>query len=127
VNYVIHESKIEAKTLPGRLHKMIVGPGDGMLHCSSMSGGVAWFPPESHAPPHVHQNAEEVLYVLSGHGAFFFDGRPEAITVGDFIRVPEGVEHSIRNDAQESMKLLYIFTPPVVQGSYDNVDRPSGL
>jgi len=119
MSHVLHESRIEAKALPGRHHKMVVGSDPSILDCSKMCAGVAWFPPESHAPAHVHQEAEEVLYVLSGRGAFYFDGNPEAVAVGDFVSVPAGVQHSIRNDAQEAMKVLYVFSPPVQQGSYD--------
>jgi quercetin dioxygenase-like cupin family protein len=36
--------------------------------------------------------------------------------------VPVGVEHSVNNLSDEVMKLAYVFSPPVRQGSYDKKD-----
>ena len=119
MSYILHENKIEAKALPGRKHKMVVGPFEELLNCESMCGGVAWFPPKSHAPEHVHAKEEEIIYILSGYGAIYFDGEPEDVKSGNFVSIPRDVSHSIRNDADEPMKLIYIFSPPVIQGSYD--------
>ena len=119
MSHILNEDKIEAKALPGREHKMVFGPFEDLLNSKSMCGGVAWFPAKSHAPAHVHTKEEEVIYILTGYGVIYFDGQPEDVKPGDFVNIPCGVEHSIRNDADESMKLLYVFSPPVVQGSYD--------
>ena len=119
MSHVLNEDKIEAKALPGRKHKMVFGPYEGQLNSEKMSGGVAWFPPNAQAPVHVHEKEEEIIYILSGYGAIYFEGEPEDVKVGDFVSIPMGVKHSIRSDSAEEMKLLYVFVPPVVQGSYD--------
>ena len=115
---VIHESKIIATALPGRDHKMILGP-DRPGDARNMCFGLADFPPRSHAPEHVHQIEEEIIYVLSGHGAIYFDGIPESIEAGSCIYIKPTIAHSIRNDSDNIMKLVYVFSPPVAQGSYD--------
>ena len=119
MSHTICEDSIEAKELPGRRHAMVVGPFEGMLKSNNMCGGVAWFPPKSHAPEHVHEKEEEIIYILSGYGAIYFDAEPEDVKPGYFVSIAPHVAHSIRNDADEPMKLVYIFSPPVVQGSYD--------
>ena len=98
---------------------MVFGPFEGLLNSEKMCGGLAWFPAESHAPEHVHENQEEIIYIISGYGAIYFDNQPEEVKAGDFVSIPSKVTHSIRNDAREEMELLYVFSPPVVQGSYD--------
>ncbi len=113
-----HERDVEAKRLPGRDHKMIVGPFEGMLPCKNMCFGVADFPPEAHAPAHVHNGQEEIIYVLSGSGEICFDGVPEKVEPGSCVSIPPNVEHSIKNQSKEVMKVVYVFSPPVVQGSY---------
>lgn len=113
---VIHEDEVQAVSLPGRDHKMIVKPQTGS---SRMCAGVAVFPAGKHAPPHTHDNAEEVLYVLSGRGTVYVDGEPHAITAGSFILVQQGQQHSLEADAQGDLKVFYVFSPPVEQGSYD--------
>jgi quercetin dioxygenase-like cupin family protein len=116
--YTLHESAIEAKHLPGRDHKMIIGP-DSFGKAKSMCFGVADFPPRAHAPAHVHEFQEEILYILTGKGEFYFDGQPEPVEPGTCVYVPPGVTHSINNKSTDIMKVVYVFSPPVKQGSYD--------
>ena len=115
--YTIHESEVEAKDLPGRKHKMIIRPDN--LGSKTMCFGVADFPPMTHAPGHVHKAEEEILYVLSGSGEMLFDGQPEPLRPGTCILVPQGVTHSINNTGTDVLKVAYVFSPPVEQGSYD--------
>lgn len=118
--YTIHESEVQAKELPGRSHKMIIKPDN--FGCKSMCFGVADFPPMAHAPEHVHDKEEEILYVLSGVGQMYFDGQPEPLKPGTCMYVPAKVVHSINNTGPEVLKVSYVFSPPVVQGSYDKKD-----
>lgn len=113
-----HEDDVAYVALPGRDHKMVVGPRPEMLGVRSMCGGTADFPPESHAPAHKHEQSEEILYILSGEGEFYLDGTPEAVRPGSWVYIPTGVEHSIRNTSKDVMRVVYVFSPPVVQGSY---------
>lgn len=119
---VIHESQIEAVKLIGRDHKMIIGPGR-FGDAKNLCFGVAEFPPRSHAPEHVHDAQEEVIYVLTGHGAMYFDGNPEPMEAGSCVYIPPGTVHSIRNDSDNPMKLAYVFSPPVRQGSYEKKEE----
>ena len=116
--HTIHESEVEAVQLTGRAHKMIIGPAN-FGPAEHMCFGVADFPPRQHAPAHMHPAEEEILYVLTGSGEFYFDGRPEPVEPGTCIYIPPGVEHSINNTSDEVMKVVYVFSPPVVQGSDD--------
>jgi mannose-6-phosphate isomerase-like protein (cupin superfamily) len=116
--YTIHEREIMVKHLPGRDHKMIIGP-DNFGKAKNMCFGLADFPPKSHAPAHVHELQEEILYILSGKGEFYFNEKPESVEPGTCIYVPPGVTHSINNTSAEILKVVYVFSPPVKQGSYD--------
>ncbi len=117
--YTIAENTVPAVALPGRDHKMIIGPGR-FGDARHMCFGLADFPPQRHAPPHVHEESEEILYVLSGSGEFYFNGKPEPVRPGTCIYVPPGITHSINNTSDQVLKVVYVFSPPVVQGSYDN-------
>jgi len=116
--HTVHEKDVEYVALPGRDHKMIVGPGKAM-QAENMSFGVADFPPNAHAPAHDHAAAEEIIYVLTGRGEIYFDGVPEPVQPGTVAYVPAGVEHSVNNTSDQVMKIVYIFSPPVAQGSYE--------
>ena len=115
--YIIHESEVEAKELPGRKHKMIVSPWH-FGKSRNMCFGIADFPPNSHAPEHVHPEEEEIIYFITGYGEMFFDGKPEKIKKGSVAFIPSKIKHSIKNNSNETMNLVYVFSPPVKQGSY---------
>jgi len=112
-----HQRDVAPVSLPGRDHKMVVQPDN--LGSQRMCAGVAVFPAGRHAPPHVHEAAEEILYVLSGTGRMYFDGQSEPIEPGTFMLAKQGVEHSLEADEGEDLRVLYVFSPPVRQGSYD--------
>lgn len=116
MGFTIHENDVNAVDLPGRVHKMVIKPETGS---NRMCAGVATFPAGKHAPPHVHEDAEEILYVVSGSGRMYFAGQPEVINPGTFMFVKPGVEHSLEADAGVDLKVFYVFSPPVKQGSYD--------
>lgn len=115
--HTIHEKDVMEKHLPGRKHKMVVRSDN--MNATSMCAGVAVFPANKHAPSHVHEKEEEILYVLGGEGNMYFDGKPEQIREGSFMFVPKGLEHSLEATTDEDLKVFYVFSPPVVQGSYD--------
>jgi len=118
--HIIHESEVEAKQLPGRSHKMIIRPDN--MGAETMCFGLADFPANAHAPAHVHEKEEEIIYVLTGKGEMYFDGEAEPVEPGSCVIIPKGVTHSINNTGDEVIKLAYVFSPPVVQGSYDKKD-----
>jgi mannose-6-phosphate isomerase-like protein (cupin superfamily) len=116
--YTIHENDVEYKKLPGRDHKMIIGP-QNFGKARNLCFGVAVFPPVSHAPAHVHPKEEEVIYVLMGRGEVYLGGVAEPLVPGTCVYAPPGIEHSIRNTGEEPLKVAYAFSPPAAQGSYD--------
>jgi mannose-6-phosphate isomerase-like protein (cupin superfamily) len=67
----------------------------------------------------MHPAEEEILFILQGTGEFYFDAVPEPVRPGTCVYVPPKVVHSINNTSDEVMKVVYVFSPPVVQGSYD--------
>ena len=80
------------------------------------------------APPlHVHDDAEQVFFVLEGHGLLTI-GRehPETFDVkaGDFVRTPPGTYHAIRCTGTERFVYLSIdcFTggPPAAEPTWDS-------
>jgi mannose-6-phosphate isomerase-like protein (cupin superfamily) len=54
------------------------------------------------APPiHVHEDAEQVFYILEGEGELGIgpdSAERYPLRVGDFVRTPPGVPHAVRNE-----------------------------
>ena len=79
---------------------------------SSMSlGEVLVLPGQSHEW-HNHTDSDEVVYVLSGHGAFTI-GESNLIPIGpgDALHIPIGTFHDSHNTGWEPLRLLVMYSP----------------
>jgi mannose-6-phosphate isomerase-like protein (cupin superfamily) len=69
------------------------------------------FPPNgaSHEN-HVHENAEEILYVVSGRGKARVADEEFDIEAGDVVFIPVGAEHFfINTDSNEEMETIWLY------------------
>jgi len=98
--YTIHEEEVMEIELPGRKVRKIIGP-DAFGPCKNMNMGIAEFPPGILAPEHVHQDEEEISYVISGEGEFHIEGRMEKLKPGICVYIPPGFPHQTRNTGNE--------------------------
>ena len=63
--------------------------------------------PRGHgAPLHVHDDADEMFYVLSGQLTVEYAGEERTVTDGGFVFGPRDVEHRFRVDSEEAHFLL---------------------
>ena len=80
------------------------------------------------APPlHVHEDAEQVFYILEGEGELQVGHEaPETfpVKVGDFVRTPPGTYHAIRCTGAERLVYLsidcFIAGPPAAEPTWDS-------
>jgi len=61
---------------------------------------------------HVHEEADEFFYVISGDGTAEFDGKEQKISSGYVIFVPAGSEHNMKVSEDGPMELLFFFDKP---------------
>jgi mannose-6-phosphate isomerase-like protein (cupin superfamily) len=69
-------------------------------------------------PAHEHERAEEVLYILSGHGEIHIGDRVEPVKPGTAVFIPPGESHFLHILSEEPMELIFVFSPPVIPGTY---------
>ena len=69
------------------------------------------FPPNGASHElHVHENAEEILYVLSGRGRARVADEEFDIGPGDIVFMPVGAEHYFKNtDPKEEMETIWLY------------------
>ena len=69
------------------------------------------FPPNGAAHElHYHENAEEVIYILRGHGRALVNDEEFDFKEGDVIFVPVGAPHFIRNtDPVEELEHIWVY------------------
>lgn len=78
--------------------------------------------PRGHgAPLHVHDDADEMFYVLNGQLTVEYAGEEHTVTDGGFVFGPRNVEHRFRVDSEEAHFLL-LTTP----AGFENFVRDAG-
>ena len=75
---------------------------------ADMSAGLAEFGPNGGLAPHRHAQAE-VYFVQEGTGVVTIDGVETQLKAGMSVFIPGDAEHSVRNPAQQTLKLFYVF------------------
>ncbi len=68
-------------------------------------------------PMHYHQSADEIVYIVSGNGEMFIDGKWIPVKKGDLHVNPRGIIHATRIVGDEELRVLSIFTPPQANGN----------
>lgn len=59
---------------------------------------------------------EEIYYFLQGHGLMRIAGEEVAVSPGDAILVPPGVDHGLYNTGEEPLRLVLLFGEPRTDG-----------
>jgi mannose-6-phosphate isomerase-like protein (cupin superfamily) len=103
--------------LPGRDWFYLLGPQNS--GAQNLVFGLADFPGGTLAASHTHEGEEEILYVISGKGAIIAGEEEIDFEPGVAVLIPPGVPHRIRADGEETLRVVTVFSPPVVPGAYD--------
>jgi mannose-6-phosphate isomerase-like protein (cupin superfamily) len=77
-------------------------------------------PPNFGPPLHIHHDADEAFYVLSGEYIIFVDDRSFTCPAGSFIFIPKGMTHGFRVGDVPSRK-LNLYTPAAMVGYFDDL------
>lgn len=77
--------------------------------------------PADFGPPmHIHRDAAEAFYVLSGEYIIFIDDREIRCPAGSFVYIPAGAVHGFRVGSQASKK-LNLYVPEAMIGYFDEL------
>lgn len=68
-------------------------------------------PPGGGPPLHIHADADEAFYLLSGELEITAKGRTYRVLPGDFVFIPKGTAHRFRNNGVHTARQLLLFTP----------------
>lgn len=82
-------------------------------------------PPGGGPPPHLHREADEAFYVLSGMFEFLSGEETFEAGAGDFVYVPRGVRHRFRNTGTHTGRLLFLFTPGGMEEYFIRIGSPA--
>lgn len=72
---------------------------------------------------HIHKDAEEVIYILSGRGMNGLGDTEIEMVKGDTMFIPRGAVHWFYNPFEEPVEMLFIYTRPSLKSAgYKVVD-----
>lgn len=66
---------------------------------------------------HVHKDAEEVIYILSGKGMSGLESEEVEMTKGDTMFIPRGAVHWFYNPFNEPVEMLFCYTRPSLKSA----------
>lgn len=78
---------------------------------TNLALGLISFGHGSKVPPHTRQ-VEEFIYVIEGRATILSCGQKYVLEAGDAIYIPVGTEHQHVNEDSNTLRQLYIFSPP---------------
>jgi quercetin dioxygenase-like cupin family protein len=115
----------DAIQLPGRVWLHYTGPERSDARNATVGYSVF----EAGAAPegHVHENAEEVIYITAGRGQLVTPQGTFDLEPGTAVFIPIGLHHATVCDPGGTLEMVTCFSPAVVPGAYDPSRRPQGL
>ncbi|MGA2513649.1 MAG: cupin domain-containing protein [Candidatus Limnocylindrales bacterium] len=120
----VTRKEAEIYPLPGRDWFQYIGPENSPAQ--RVTVGVSIFPPGSRPPGHVHEAAEETVYVVSGRGRLVTAEATADLEPGVAVWIPVGVHHATESDGPEPLEMVCAFSPPIVPGGYERGSRGKG-
>src|SRR5262245_3546048 len=92
---------------------------------NNMALGTQQVPIRTGIHVHLHQEANEVLFVLEGTGFGILDDTRMPIEKGSAIYIPKGVWHGVENPNSELL-LLWVVAPPGLETFFREVSSALG-
>ena len=97
---------------PPRVSKLLLAPKFGGVHNLSMGMNITEV--GSMIPDHVHDDSEEVLFLISGRAKIVIEGEGEwEIGPETAFYSPLGKKHRVENIGNEPLKLIWVYCPPL--------------
>lgn len=77
------------------------------------SVGLVFVPPGGVIGLHIHPQEIEVVHIRAGRAILTTEGVERLFSAGQFVAIPIGMEHGLRNAGEETVELITFFTPPI--------------
>jgi mannose-6-phosphate isomerase-like protein (cupin superfamily) len=98
--------------IPPRVSKLLLAPKYGGVENVSMGMNITEV--GSMIPDHVHEESEEVLFLISGRAKIVIEGEGEwEIGPETAFYSPIGKKHRVENIGDEPLRIVWVYSPPL--------------
>ena len=98
--------------IPPRVSKLLLAPKYGGVENVSMGMNITEV--GSMIPDHVHEESEEVLFLISGRAKIVIEGVGEwEIGPETAFYSPRGIKHRVENIGNEPLRIVWVYSPPL--------------
>ncbi|MGE4284360.1 MAG: cupin domain-containing protein [Clostridia bacterium] len=87
--------------------------GDTSEYSTNFSVHITEWEPGCRIDLHSHPTGMEAMYLMSGKGKAFIDGKEYDFVPDSMIVAAPGAKHCIENTGNEVLRVLCVFSPPV--------------
>ena len=98
-------------------YKAVSADNGGPYFCMEYGAPPGWAGP----PKHVHNNMDEVFYVVEGEVTVYMGDQEVKGTPGSFIQVPRGMAHTFANWGETRARYLILILPGSLEGYFDEL------
>ena len=88
--------------------------------------GTQELPVDYVVPVHLHEIADEVLFITSGHATATLDGAVIPVSPGTTLYIPRGSWHGVRNTSGQPAQMLWFVSPPGLEEFFREASQPPG-
>jgi quercetin dioxygenase-like cupin family protein len=119
---VIHVAQADGPTvwLSGDVYTVKLGARESGGSLAVIEGSV---PPGAGPPAHMHADADEAFYVLSGELLISAGEQEYPARAGDLVFIPRGTYHRFRNTGLHPARQLLLYVPAGAEGFFREAGR----
>lgn len=88
--------------------------------------GTQTLPGGESIPVHRHEHQDEVLFIHEGRATGVLGDSAVDVGPGTTVYVPQGVWHGVENHGEETVNLLWVVSPPGLEGFFRAIGVPPG-
>lgn len=107
--YAVNKAHATVLDLPKRVVNVFIG-GEA-YKSDQMTMGKTVVEPHTNMDPHVHENEEEIIFVIKGSGEAIVGGVIEKMEPDTAVVFPKGVEHVVHNTGDTQLEFVFMFHP----------------
>jgi len=117
--------RLRARPPAGRA-EVVIKADPRQTRIARLSVGTEELEVGSAIPVHLHERQEEVLFIHRGYGTATVGEAAAPVSPGTTIVVPPGTWHSVRNDGDKPLLLVWIISPPGIEEMFREIAAPPG-